>query len=308
MRHKIKALGIVFSCVILACSRDDLNYIDPAFQSYVDMFFEEAQIRNVNISQDDFSFSVNFGEESNLGICFPSTNRILISRIQWGRLSELSKQYLIFHEMGHCILERLHDNEVLPNGECKSMMQGGEGNECRMNIDNFEVWRTYYLDELFNTKTHLPDWYTSEIKITPEKILFDIQDSLDERILADIGEIDPEANIKIEAYFKGWDKSNRSTLSWGNQRISCTKHSVSITDINDHLRYLKENIDFDVDTKMSFISQNGFDYYLIDDRIIHIEEKQDNSLRYIRVAIESAASSTISESLLSLTVSLLKPN
>ena len=289
----------------LGCSKENNNVIDPEFESYVDMFFEEAQKRNLDISQEDYSFSLNFGEDTHLGVCFPGRNRILINRFYWGNLPELNRQYVIFHELGHCILDRRHDNDLLPNGECKSIMKGTEENECYPNIDNFNAWRTYYLDELFNTNADLPEWYTSEINITPFEVIFEAKDSLDESFAVDIGDIDPETNIIFEANFKEWDKSRRIILSWGNQRINCSSNSVSITDISNKLRYLKRDVVFDSDTKISFIRKDGFDYYLVDDNIIHIEEEQDNALRYIRVAINSL-SSDIYKIPLSLRVSLIE--
>ena len=73
---------------------------------------------------------------------------------------------LVFHELGHCVLGRQHDYDLLPNGDPKSIMIpnnyniyapcvydiGGEG-EC-----NYTFKRSYYLDELFDESTPVPDW------------------------------------------------------------------------------------------------------------------------------------------------------
>lgn len=298
-------LSFVIIVFLSTCVRDDPNYIDPEFDTYVDMFFEEAQKRDLNISPDDFSFSVVFGDDFRTGVCYMRQNRIEINEANWGNLTELTRQYLIFHEMGHCILDRLHDNEVLPNGECKSLMKGDEENECRFNIDNFNIWRTYYLDELFNSDTALPNWYTSEISLNLGEIIFEIEDSLGTSITIDLGEMDPEADIHFEAIFKGWDKSNRATFSIDNERILCANNAVTISNMRNLPRYFKKNVDFSTDTKVNLIRKDGFFYYLVDDQMLHMEDQLDTPLSLLRLQMEAGTTPIISETLFSLKVALL---
>jgi len=59
----------------------------------------------------------------------------------------MSKEYLVFHELGHCILGRSHSNDILENGDCKSIMQSGTSN-CKGNYNDEN--REMLLDELFN--------------------------------------------------------------------------------------------------------------------------------------------------------------
>ncbi len=78
------------------------------------------------------------------------------------------KEALIFHEIGHCILGRSHNNEPLPNGDPKSIMvienqklywpciydiDGNGGPDC-----NNTFKRAYYVDELFDENVQIPDW------------------------------------------------------------------------------------------------------------------------------------------------------
>ena len=305
LMKQVYVIAILWIFMTLACSTENASFVDPEFEEYVDQFFEEAQKRNLDISRDDYTFSVNFGEEVALGVCFLNSDRIEINRFYWGTLSDLTRQYLIFHELGHCILERLHDDAALPNGECKSIMRGGEGLRCRKNIENSNVWRAYYLDELFNTDTPLPSWYTTELDVVSTEVIFEVQDSLDESIAIDIGDFEQETNILFEAFYQDWDQSDHRVLSWSNQKIVCSHSNIIITDISDNLRYLKRDVKFSSDTKISFIRKDGFDYYLVDDEMIHIEEMQDNPIRYVRVANESADNS-ISKIPLSLNVSLIE--
>ena len=274
--------------IYTSCIDEPSNEIDPALQPYVDLFFEEAQKRDLNMFPEDFSFSVKFGEKQHLGVCSTASKEILINEFYWRQFSELDREYVMFHELGHCILDRLHDNGALPNGECKSIMNAL--GECRENQENYNVWRTYYLDELFDSNVDIPDWYRTEINFQEQVTILEFRDSLDDRILIDLGEIDPETNINFEAYFEGWDKSRRAVLSWTNQKIICTGRSVAIADISNDLRYLKRNFDFGPNTRINFIRKDGFDHYLVDDQIIHMEDRQNNPLRYVTLAMESLGS------------------
>ncbi|MBS1575616.1 MAG: hypothetical protein JST09_09970 [Bacteroidetes bacterium] len=74
-------------------------------------------------------------------------------------------EVLFFHELGHCILGRNHDNRLLPNGDPRSIMVEDKrdlyspclypiGGSCQDNTYK----RTYYLDELFDENTAIPQW------------------------------------------------------------------------------------------------------------------------------------------------------
>ena len=297
----IYCVGLAVLCI--SCVDDSPNFIDPELQPYVDQFFEEAEIRDLDISADDFSFSVNFGEKTHLGVCSLASNEVLINSFHWSNFTELEREYLMFHELGHCILDRLHDDQSLPNGECKSIMNSA--GECRENLDNYNIWRTYYMDELFDPGVDVPEWYKTEIQVVEKEVLVDIRDSIEDRISIDLGMIQQDLNIKFEAYFEEWDKSKRATLTWGDMKIGCTNSSIYISDSANDLRYLKKNAVINTNTKITFIRKDGFDHYLVDDRLIHLEEQRDNTLQYVRVALETLGTD-IYEVAMSLKVALVE--
>ncbi|MCS6832652.1 MAG: hypothetical protein NZ521_03675, partial [Flammeovirgaceae bacterium] len=82
--------------------------------------------------------------------------RIDTQCLAW-RYNDTSREVLIFHELGHAILLRFHDNSRLPNGAWKTLMTG-----TRWSIFDFYITepsrRDYYIDELFNPNTPTPDW------------------------------------------------------------------------------------------------------------------------------------------------------
>ena len=79
--------------------------------------------------------------------CKNFQKNILLDSQFWRRASEMEKEFLVFHELGHCYLGRSHLDEVAQNGNCQSMMNSGMGN-CRINYNS--QTRNEYLDELFS--------------------------------------------------------------------------------------------------------------------------------------------------------------
>lgn len=145
--------------------------IPAEFRPYVDSFVVAASERGVNITLDnliityDSSLSVAYCANSNV---ISSQNNIqkIIFLNPYIKCWQNSRQLetLIFHEMGHCILGREHDVSLLPNGDEKSIMYPDNVSlyaPCAYPISdtcNQLYKRDYYLDELFNPKTPVPDW------------------------------------------------------------------------------------------------------------------------------------------------------
>jgi len=64
----------------------------------------------------------------------------------WEFSGDLFKEFIIFHELGHCFLDRDHREDAFANGRCVSIMRSGTL-DCR---DNYNVAsRAAYVDELF---------------------------------------------------------------------------------------------------------------------------------------------------------------
>lgn len=138
----------------------------------MDTFEQEAAIRGYPIQIDNLIIVY----ESHLPapICGNSnvvssennvqkTIRISLTNDCWNCQSEL--ETLLFHEMGHCILGRDHDNGVLPKGYPRSIMYATGvhmytacGYDINGGPEDLTYRRDYYLDELFTPGTPIPDW------------------------------------------------------------------------------------------------------------------------------------------------------
>lgn len=118
------------------------------------------------------------GGKCTRSLLFP--DRISIDKVVWQQMNERQREAVLFHEFGHCFIGRDHRNEKLSQGECASLMDGRENGFFCSNNYYSENWREYYLDELFDENTPIPEWY---IVYEPKNLpvvdtLIDVADSL----------------------------------------------------------------------------------------------------------------------------------
>ena len=148
--------------------------VPEALLPFVDTFFQEAELRGIDLAHDNLI--ITYGDLTENKLC-GSCNSLASTHQQqkivtltdpsaacWNNYEQL--EALIFHELGHCLLGRSHQNTLLPNGDPTSLMmdnsisqyspciyQIGNVNDC-----NFTFKRSYYLDELFDPSTPTPLW------------------------------------------------------------------------------------------------------------------------------------------------------
>ena len=138
------------------CSKSEegntVLFVENELQLYFDRFEAEAAERGmeINLSNAQIEGYIDDIETPSVaGQCTSNSdepNRITIDEALWNRFSDLEKEYLIFHELGHCYLGRGHRDDINADGSCASMMQSGTIS-CRKNYNTRT--RTDYLDELF---------------------------------------------------------------------------------------------------------------------------------------------------------------
>lgn len=163
------AIAFLIPFLFISCGEDpEVPFIDGQFTSFIEKFVEEGALRGVNLSTDELEallvdeFSLQVGTERSCGFGWwnyegQNTPRIEILETEscWIDMTPLEKENFVFHELGHALLERIHTDEVLPNGITpKSIMCGACGN-----YDVFFAegsFRNYYFDELFNESIAFP--------------------------------------------------------------------------------------------------------------------------------------------------------
>ena len=153
--------------LFISCEEDPIPSfnIDPELKPYVDVFLNEAEQRGISFDQGlDALF------KNDLNVCgqghAPDFNgmfdkpTILIDNDCWITFNEVAKEILIFHELGHALLNRIHIEGVLPNGSSKSIMCAGNAFDCS-DLPDYSFcpdYRTYYVDELFDETENPPQW------------------------------------------------------------------------------------------------------------------------------------------------------
>jgi len=153
-------LIFVVSLGLSSCAKEELTsvqnatVVDNDLQIYFSLFEEEGKIRGVTINLTAANISgelVEIRQANIAGQCSVNTGTgrkvVRIDATYWANASTLEREFVIFHELGHCFLERTHVDARDIRGSCESMMHSGVG-DCQFRYTLAS--RTAYLDELFN--------------------------------------------------------------------------------------------------------------------------------------------------------------
>ena len=162
------SISLIFLVVLLGCKspKDIQPTIDSELKSYYDLFVKEGLARGLSTDFLKTNAVIQLGKVSKpyVGIADYKANTITIDSIFWRQNKgfEPSRKFVMFHELGHLILRRDHDNSLLPNGEYKTMMFTYDNNPSLSYIYFFGIRQKYYTDELFDAKTIFPEWSKKE--------------------------------------------------------------------------------------------------------------------------------------------------
>lgn len=110
-----KYLSFLF-LVCIGCFHKKIVSIEPRYQSYVDNFVSDAQKTGRTIEINDLIIkSVPQISDEIIGQCQRGINvtpRIVINYGHWKNFSNVEREELLYHELGHCILNRWHKNDT----------------------------------------------------------------------------------------------------------------------------------------------------------------------------------------------------
>ena len=141
---------------IFSSSIDDQQtnqLVDYRLQSYFDAFEYEAAIRGYNIDLAALEITgviEDIQENGVAGTCQYGRHiaHVTVDRNYWNRSTVNNREMVVFHELGHCVLNRGHLEGEFNNGICQSIMNSGTSG-CAV-IYNANT-KDYYLDELFSS-------------------------------------------------------------------------------------------------------------------------------------------------------------
>jgi hypothetical protein len=143
-------------CFTLSCANKvDGVRMDEELVPYFQIFEDEAAKRGVvfnNEVEQIEGYLQNIVDNGVIGACRRNDgegkNRsVFFDKPYWERATQLEKEYVVFHELGHCFLELDHDDSENEKGECISIMASGTGS-CRDNFNS--LTRDELIDELFS--------------------------------------------------------------------------------------------------------------------------------------------------------------
>lgn len=150
---------LVFAIFIFSCTNEQefrsFENTDSELWTYYANFEDEAFARGIEIDLNALNLSSSISNINGNGIAgscqFHSDqpNVVTIDQEFWANASELIREMVVFHELGHCVLFRGHLENFNSEGTCISIMNSGLA-DCRVRYN--ENNRRGYLDELFMTE------------------------------------------------------------------------------------------------------------------------------------------------------------
>ena len=157
---KLSSLCLLLSTLLFlfSCQKDDsisdsdnFTGIDSRLVKYFDKFESAGATRGFEIDLEAEGFGGAIQKiEGSAGKCFygsHATPNVIIDIDYWNNADEMNRELMVFHELGHCYLQRGHMEDRMGDGICMSIMRSGDGS-CFDNYTNDT--RDYYLDELFS--------------------------------------------------------------------------------------------------------------------------------------------------------------
>ncbi len=155
MKYRIFLIFFSISIIHISCeNKVDGVIVDEKLVPYFEQFRIEAKKRGIifdNSVEHIEGYLQNITDNGVVGACRrsndPSENKsVFIDKPYWNISTNLEREYVVFHELGHCFLGREHNEMADSNGVCVSIMASGLG-DC---IERYtEARRDMLLDELF---------------------------------------------------------------------------------------------------------------------------------------------------------------
>lgn len=158
--NTLRTIAFFLLLTLVACSKEQEQLgitkaypgVEPELWSYFEAFERASADRGrpIDLLAAGITGSIEkIHAHGTVGLCnhrLDEPNHVIIDVNFWETASANSKEMIVFHELGHCILERGHNDEKRSDGTCASIMRSGRGG-C---IDFYTKDNKHeYLDELF---------------------------------------------------------------------------------------------------------------------------------------------------------------
>ena len=130
---------------------------DPSFASQISSFELTAAAKTGDPTFRIGDIPINFGDPENeqfQGVCFVYSSgekEIIIRKSWWDGASGLARESLIFHELGHCALNRDHHNETVE--ALSRFFKTSMMNSVIVGPNDYLQFKDEYHEELFTLST-----------------------------------------------------------------------------------------------------------------------------------------------------------
>ena len=165
------ACAVALATTAASCERDAIeepapqapltprDNVDARLLPYFDRYEAEAERRGITVDLTAVQLSAEILELDEDGVAGECTydpqapNHLVVDEGLWAQTAggtdadEFLREYVVFHELGHCERIRRHREDQSPDGRCVSIMASGVGG-CRPVYG--ETNREVLLDELFD--------------------------------------------------------------------------------------------------------------------------------------------------------------
>lgn len=147
--HRAKAFYtslILLALLLTGCGHHRVILIDPDIQPYYIRFLAEASKLDRDVKIDSLMITkVSSMPELEIGRCDEGDiPAVFILESYWDLASIADKEQLVFHELGHCLLDRKHLTGVLGSGIQISIMD-----ILHFDRSTYVYYHDYYMRELF---------------------------------------------------------------------------------------------------------------------------------------------------------------
>jgi len=240
-------------------------------------------LRGQNLSEVDYDFSIEFGDlpDTKAGSCSFATSSIMIDKKSWQGRDQPEREHLIFHELGHCILQRHHRNEDSSSNECFSYLRGSEQDfSCSLNLYS-AYWREYYLDELFDPTITLPEWHQTNQDYTKTNMSYDssfvINDTVEAVLRIYNFKFDQQDTFLFEMTFNNFNVDvPYVSFRLGDLRFAhcdtCTEFKTTLHQLGDSWIYNSSDIDANTDVKLSIFKNKDVVSFYVNEYFVHAME------------------------------------
>lgn len=271
---KTKPLLYIILCFfIFSCQnrQQKVYQVPDEIQPIVSSFIIEAYKRGHRLVIDDLIITYKYNIFTSgihaAGLCrtrFGHTPIIYIdtTTFNW-KNSEMSREQLIYHELGHCILGRGHTKDTLQNGQPASIMK--PSGETLYGSVMSQYKRAYYLDELFNPLVDKPSW--AQITETYEGTYATVDTVFYENFQVDsiLEPMDADSllmvdSLLIDKWSLGENSVSKRSLHDGQLEIESFKYGTYFVPFHVDVDTVS-NFEIRINSTMHSVSQGSVSFY-----------------------------------------------